>query len=123
MSGTYLDYEALSLCPAPAGWRALYILGPDEDGQGFLSEPLVALAVYEVTSRPVKGSLAPERPQGREIHGVVDCGGYFGAPEETANFWEYRGPDQPDPTADEVAAERAQQRQIAAIRARHKVSP
>jgi hypothetical protein len=87
------------------GWRAIYLNDPGDDPE-FSTQPLVAFAVYEVTSYPVVGNSAPERSLGREILGVVDCGGYLGPPETFSNFWELRGPDQPDPTAEEVAEKR-----------------
>lgn len=100
---TYTTYEPVSLTAAPPGWRAAYIHPPDEGEPGWSADPLIAWAVWEVTERPVQGSTAPEKARGREIHGVI-YDGWVQAVPETANFWKYLAPGDPDPSPGEVAA-------------------
>jgi hypothetical protein len=106
-SETYKTYEPISISPAD-GWRAAYIHEPREGGAGWSAEPLIAWAVYEVTTRPIKGSTAHERSEGRQILGVVFGEGYAQCPEETSNFWRYLAPGNPDPSPAEIKAEQAE---------------
>jgi hypothetical protein len=102
---TYTDYEPVSISTAADGWRAAYIHPPaQDDGSGWSADPLIAWAVYEVTIRPVQGSSARERKQGRAIHGVI-FGDYPQCPEEVSNFWRYLKPGESDPSPAEVSEE------------------
>ena len=109
---TYRTYEPVSLSTAAPGWRAAYILDPDEGEPGWHAEPLIAWAVYKVTTRPFKGSAALEQSEGRQIHGVV-FNGWAHAPEEADDFWRYLQPGDPDPSPDEVATEQARRAELA----------
>ena len=111
---TYKTFEPVSLSTAAPGWRAIYIHEPSEGDLGWSANPLIAWVVYEVTTRPVKGSIATERSEGRHILGaVLDGNAWVMCPEEAANFWRYLGPDDPDPTTEEVEAEQTRQAQLA----------
>jgi hypothetical protein len=104
----YVDYEVVSVGMIADGWHAVYVNRPPlTEGQpAFWEEPLIGFALYEVTRRPYPTG-EPARKLPREIHGVVDCGGYFGPPHELGNFWFYRSPRQPLPTNVELAEELA----------------
>src|SRR6266487_3769092 len=64
---TYRTFEPVSLGTAAPGWRAIYIHEPSEGEPGWSANPLIAWAIYQVTTRPVKGSAARERSEGRQI--------------------------------------------------------
>lgn len=99
----YRRYEPLSLMPAAADWVAVYSV--DEE-PGWITEPLLAWAVYRVSQHPtVYDADRPIKHEDNEILGVVDCGGYFGPPNEAGNFWRYQRADQV-PTAAEIKAAR-----------------
>jgi hypothetical protein len=103
---TYRTYEPVSLCPAAPGWRAVYFLeddGPDEPG--WHARPLAAWGVFQVMSRPVKGSVADEKNEGHHICGVT-ADDWAESAEAMGNFWRYLSPDDPDPSPEEVARKR-----------------
>jgi hypothetical protein len=105
---TWTEYSPISMRPAATGWSAVYVNDtPDDGGPAWTEEPVIAWAVYQVTIRPVHGSVAPEGDAGRQILGVVNLDGSLGAPENTGDFWRYRGPGQPEPTQDEIDRELA----------------
>ena len=110
---TYRTFEPASLGTAAPGWRAIYIHEPSEGEPGWSANPLIAWAIYQVTTRPIKGSVARERNEGRQILGVVlDEGTWAMCPEEAVNFWRYLGPDEPDPSPAEVQAEQTRRAEL-----------
>jgi hypothetical protein len=107
MTETDTTYEPVSISPAADGWRAAYIHDPDE-GAGWSAEPLIAWAVYEVTTNPVQGSTALEQSHGRQILGVIFAEGYAQCAQEASSFWYYLAPGDPDPSRAQVVAEQAE---------------
>ncbi len=63
------------------------------------------MGVFRVASHPVRGSVAPETDEGCHITGVT-ADDYVDSAENVANFWRYLGPDDPDPSPEEVASKR-----------------
>jgi hypothetical protein len=108
---TYEDHMPIALCAAPAGYRVTYV-EPDDGDPGWLSQPVHAFGVCEITLRPVQGSSARPRLKGREIHALVDHGGYLACAEEAGNFWQHLPPEAGDPTPDAVAREQERQRWV-----------
>ncbi len=106
---TYLHRTPLSLSEA-TGWRAIYILEPDDDDL-WTDEPLLAWCVFHHEERPVAGATGSAVDHGNHIEGVVhsgtDLGSYPDSAQNVGNFWHYRRIDDPDPTRDEARAEQA----------------
>lgn len=105
---TYLDHRPQSLCSA-SGWRVAYL--DASTPSGWFADPVVAFTLCRVTQRPCHGNMVDRvRDEGIQVHALV-AGDYIACVEEIVNFWRYLGPSDPDPTAEQAAAEQARRAQ------------
>ena len=91
----FQGYEPVSLCPAAPGWRAVFMI---DVPQGREAWPVAAWGIFQVKSPPEEGG-GPPLDEGRHVIGLVATD-MVHCVHEMANFWHYRGPDDPDPSAE-----------------------
>jgi hypothetical protein len=115
MATTETNWRVIDFRPAPPGWRAMYVL--DNNGQPDLaSQPLAGWLIqeecrgYDRTGRFVTVEAEPDDRMRRivaaELTGVVPGE----VVEVGANVWMVLGPEQPDPSREQVLAEYGRQR-------------